>query len=149
MCIRDRFRTSPFASNMTRDTLNKFHTTPSPLGAAKSRVFQLEKMVKSHFLTFWVSFLGIDIDEKFWKKSQVLSLIGSTNCMKFKNFHWNQHKLKNNNEIAKSWNFKWPKKSLPDVIRKIDAWGIVLLVANYPNRWESLKGQNFSFCNTV
>jgi len=35
------------------------------------------------------------------------------------------------------------KKSLPDVIRKIGARGIVLWVVNYTNRWESLRGQNF------
>ena len=40
------------------------------------------------------------------------------------------------------------KKSLPDVMKKIGAWGIVLWVANYQNRWESLKGQNL-FCNKV
>jgi len=27
----------------------------------------------------------------------------------FKNFHWNRHKLENNNEIAESWNLKWSK----------------------------------------
>ena len=101
-------------------------------------------------MTFWASFLSIDMDEKFWKRSQVLSLIASTNRVNLQNFHWNHHKLKNNNEIAKSWN-QMAKKSLPDVIRKIGARGIVLWVVNYPNRWESLKGQNFFlfFCNTV
>jgi len=31
------------------------------------------------------------------------------------------------------------KKSRPDVIRKISAWGIVLWVVNYPNRWNRSK----------
>ena len=31
------------------------------------------------------------------------------------------------------------KKSLPDVIRKIGTWGIVLWVATYTNRWESYR----------
>jgi len=31
------------------------------------------------------------------------------------------------------------------MIRKIGARGIVLWVAYYPNRWKSLKGQNFFF----
>jgi len=48
------------------------------------------------------SFLGIGTDENFFKKCQVLSLIGSTDWVNFKNFHVNRHKLKNNNEIAKS-----------------------------------------------
>jgi len=50
--------------------------------------------------TFYASFLGIGMDEKFWKKSQMLSLIGSVNCVNSKNFHLNHHELKNNNEIA-------------------------------------------------
>ena len=37
------------------------------------------------------------------------------------------------------------KKSLPDVIRKDGAWGIVLWVANYSNPWKSLKGLEFFF----
>ena len=39
------------------------------------------------------------------------------------------------------------KKFLPDVIPKIGSRGIVLWVANYPNRWESLKEQNFFSCS--
>jgi len=71
--------------------------------------FSTWKIFKSRFLTFWATFLGIDTDEKFWKKFQLLSLIESTNCMNFKHFHLNHYKWKNNNERAKSWNFKWPK----------------------------------------
>jgi len=42
------------------------------------------------------------------------------------------------------------KKFLPDVIAKIGAWEIDLWVANYPNRWESLKELNFFFvCDSV
>jgi len=74
-----------------------------------NRVFFNLKNSLTCFLTFWASFLGIyRYGWKILKKISGALLDRITNCVNFKNIHWNHHKLKNN-EIAKSWNFKWPK----------------------------------------
>jgi len=105
----NEFGTPPIASNIIWDTQKKFQAAPFLLGAAWIACFSTRKILRSRFSDLLSLIFGYRYGWKILKKSQVLSSIGSTNCVNFKNFHWNHHKLKNNNEIAKSWNFKWPK----------------------------------------
>jgi len=69
-------------------------------------------------------------------------LRGSTNCVNFKNFHWNHHKLKNNNVIAKSWNFKWPKNPFLTWYETSAHEGLL-----YGSRTTRIEEKRF--CNTV